>query len=211
MSKAVVKQDLKTEALKLALECVEAWDRGCDRNTYWRDIEAAVTAIREALAHAPEVREQPAQTATYTCGVCGVSMQMEQPAQQQEPVAWLHPANASDCPVHNEPAWPNGPCDCGAQPEQEPKLPEFYARFEDGVVSVYQRREDETPLLLLRENLPGKQPAQQQEPVAYRCWNNPKNADGTFDSLRIWVSLKPEGYGNEPLYTSPQPSKPEKK
>lgn len=32
-------------------------------------------------------RMQPAQTATYTCGVCGVSMQMEQPA-QQEPVAW---------------------------------------------------------------------------------------------------------------------------
>ena len=37
----------------------------------------AITALREALA------EQPAQTATYTCGVCGVSMQMEQPAQQE--------------------------------------------------------------------------------------------------------------------------------
>jgi hypothetical protein len=41
------------------------------------------------------------------------------------------------------------------------------------------------------------------EPVAYRCWNNHKNADGTFDTLRIWTSLKPEGYGNEPLYTAP--------
>lgn len=50
--------------------------------------------------------------------------------------------------------------------QQEPKLPEFYARFEDGLVSVYQRREDATPLLLLRENLPDEQPAQQQEPVA---------------------------------------------
>ena len=53
----------KDEALKLALECVMAWDRGCDRDPYWRDIEAAVTAIKEALA--------------------------EQPAQQQEPVGWL--------------------------------------------------------------------------------------------------------------------------
>ena len=43
-----------------------------------------------------------------------------------------------------------------------------------------------------------------QGPVAYRCWNNHKNADGTFDTLRIWASLKPEGYGNEPLYIAPQ-------
>ena len=50
--------------------------------------------------------------------------------------------------------------------------------------------------------------AQQQEPVAYRCWNNAQNADGTFDALRIWISLKPEGYGNEPLYTSRPASKP---
>ncbi|WP_418219853.1 hypothetical protein [Burkholderia metallica] len=24
------------------------------------------------------------------------------------------PIHASDCAVHNEPAYPNGPCDCGA-------------------------------------------------------------------------------------------------
>jgi hypothetical protein len=40
----------KNEALKLALECVEAWDRGCDRDAYWRDIEECVTAIKQALA-----------------------------------------------------------------------------------------------------------------------------------------------------------------
>lgn len=42
------------EALKLALECVEAWDRGCNPDLYWRDIEAAITAIREALAEQPK-------------------------------------------------------------------------------------------------------------------------------------------------------------
>lgn len=28
--------------------------------------------------------------------------------------AILSPEHASDCAVHNEPAYPNGPCDCGA-------------------------------------------------------------------------------------------------
>ena len=28
--------------------------------------------------------------------------------------------HASDCAVHNEPAYPKGKCNCGAQPEQEP-------------------------------------------------------------------------------------------
>ena len=28
--------------------------------------------------------------------------------------------HASDCAVHNEPAYPKGECNCGAQPEQEP-------------------------------------------------------------------------------------------
>ena len=27
--------------------------------------------------------------------------------------------HASDCAVHNEPAYPKGECNCGAQPEQE--------------------------------------------------------------------------------------------
>ena len=45
----------KDEALKLALECIEAWDRGCNASDYWRDRFDAITAIREALA------EQPAQ------------------------------------------------------------------------------------------------------------------------------------------------------
>jgi hypothetical protein len=46
----------KNEALKLALECIEAWDRGCSHDDYWRDIEDAITAIKEALAQPPEAR-----------------------------------------------------------------------------------------------------------------------------------------------------------
>lgn len=29
------------------------------------------------------------------------------------------PLHTSDCAVHNEPAMPNGPCDCGAQAKSE--------------------------------------------------------------------------------------------
>ena len=64
--------------------------------------------------------------------------------------------------------------------QQEPKLPEFYARFEDGLVSVYQRREDATPLLLLRENLPDKQPAQQEPVISKGAY------DGAREDLAIW-------------------------
>ena len=38
------------DALKLALECIEAWDRGGNASDYWRDRFDAITAIREALA-----------------------------------------------------------------------------------------------------------------------------------------------------------------
>lgn len=39
----------QTEALKLALEVIEAWDRGGNTNDHWRDRFDAITAIREAL------------------------------------------------------------------------------------------------------------------------------------------------------------------
>ena len=75
------------EALKLALECVEAWDRGCDRDPYWRDIEAAVTAIKEALAE-PEPRNQCAETCERAklCAICAMGLEMSHPPAQRKPL-----------------------------------------------------------------------------------------------------------------------------
>jgi hypothetical protein len=65
---------MSIEAMRLALEALES---GTNHGV-------AIDALRRAL------EQQPA-TATYTCGVCGVSMQMEKHEQQpaDEPVAWM--------------------------------------------------------------------------------------------------------------------------
>ena len=44
---------------------------------------------------------------------------LAQPEGCQCPACKITP-HASDCAVHNEPAYPKGACNCGAQPEQEP-------------------------------------------------------------------------------------------
>ena len=71
---------MSKEAMTLAIVALEGIHPGNMTPMAEEAWNKAITALREALA------DQPAQTATYTCGVCGVSMQMEQPA-QQEPVA----------------------------------------------------------------------------------------------------------------------------
>lgn len=147
----------QTAALKLALAALEGWGKGFPDN--WGDLDTeAVTAIREALEQ-PAQQQEPKQSEIF-CGVdfadglLSVSVfrrrdddvaellhaeQIEFPAQQQEPVAWMDgyrniysleekaagcedaviplvPATLqhwSDCAVHNEPAYPAGKCDCG--------------------------------------------------------------------------------------------------
>ena len=84
------------EALKLALEALEeAWYHvGTFQPT-----EKAIDLYDEARAAIKEALAQPKQCQCPNCKVI------------------LH---ASDCAVHNEPAYPAEGCDCGAKPQQEP-------------------------------------------------------------------------------------------
>ena len=72
-----------TSILIGGLKKLKAWDVLAE----W---DKAREIVDKRLLTPLEQPEQEAQTATYTCGVCGVSMQMEQP--EQEPVAkdWRH-------------------------------------------------------------------------------------------------------------------------
>ena len=78
------------EALKLALEALEYI------SSHYMSLPKigcmALAAVEEALA----------QPDGCQCPACKVT------------------PHASDCAVHNEPAYPKNACDCGAQPEQEP-------------------------------------------------------------------------------------------
>ena len=82
------------EALKLALEALELHGQQYPHMVKGYCLDA-ITAIREALA------EQPAQPKGCQCPACKIA------------------PHASDCAVHNEPAYPKGSCDCSSQ-QQEP-------------------------------------------------------------------------------------------
>ena len=83
----------KDEALKLAMEALEeAWYHvGTFQPT-----EKAIDLYDEARTAIKEA------LSSCQCPECKVVL------------------HASDCAVHNEPAYPKGECNCGAQPEQEP-------------------------------------------------------------------------------------------
>ena len=77
--------DKKAEnARELGLDYEPVWGGGPTN----KDYEDAMRA--KGLLKMTAALEQPAQTATYTCSVCGVPMHMEKPAPaQQKPVAFL--------------------------------------------------------------------------------------------------------------------------
>jgi hypothetical protein len=77
------------EALKLALEALDVVKLQYTQN---RHVNEAIAAIKEALA----------QPAHCQCTACKDGV--------------IH---ASDCAVHNGPAYPAGPCDCGAMNDRQ--------------------------------------------------------------------------------------------
>ena len=87
----------KDEALKLALEALEV-----SRNT--------LNASRNWLQHKHDV--------THDLAITAIREVLAQPDGCQCPACKVKP-HASDCAVHNEPAYPKGACDCGAQPSKQ--------------------------------------------------------------------------------------------
>jgi hypothetical protein len=53
----------KDEALRMAIEVLEAFERGCDIDDYFMDTKRAIQACKEALA-------QPAQEPIHNCPNC---------------------------------------------------------------------------------------------------------------------------------------------
>jgi hypothetical protein len=117
----------------------------------------------------------------------------------------------SDCAVHNGPAYPAGPCDCGAAQEIERSEIFCGVDYADGVlaVSVMRRSPDGVAELLHSEQIELAQPA--QEPVEYQMlilggrWTH--CAKHVYDAVadksivralyttppkREWVGLTPE-------------------
>ena len=79
--------DKKDEALKQALEVIEAWDRGANASDYWRDRFDAITAINEALTEQPAQQQEPV----------ALPEKIYEFVPTPEPVKWHHPECEGQC------------------------------------------------------------------------------------------------------------------
>ena len=183
---------MSKEAMKLALEAAylagfnasgEGYNAEYPFGDYARNpeedaawIKARDNALREALAEQSELEEG------CQCPACEVTL------------------HASDCAVHNEPAYPKGSCDCGAHQQEPVDLEAVYEtiiRWDIGG-GKRSRRELARRIVGLYTS-PQAQPAQ-QEPVAWR-W---KHGDGCWQ----FEDVQPRSPTAQPLYTSPPARKP---
>ena len=158
----------QTEALKQALEALEQLD-GLDTETecVTIDVGDVIDAIKKALA-------QPEQCQCPNCRVT------------------LH---ASDCAVHNEPAYPKDECNCGAQ--------QYNATSDHRLMENAQGDLEGIKLVQTAVGI-GKP---EQEPVAWesllgavaRGWCYEENANKTMDSdLAVAIAKEVQA-----LYTTP--------
>ena len=180
------------EALKLALEALEVATTPLAKDR--QEVLRAITAIREALAdHIGDANKMVEQS------TCKQALQVEQPAQQQEPFCYhdgrdivgKEYADHSDVfPLYTAPK----PRQWVGLTQQDMKL--ALKTLEKMGRVMKQSPDTEKAIVAIRKAL-AEQPAQQQEPVAW-MWKDgtvttdPDRADGT------WT----------PLYTSPPASKP---
>ena len=157
----------KDEALKLALEALKedrAWLETDAPTEVWEKNNEAITAIKAAL----EAKDG------CQCPACKVA------------------PHASDCAVHNEPAYPAGECNCGANGEPAAWMyPDDLKRFETSeayaeaysIAMVSPTQGETVPLY----RAPQKQPPVIDKSVARRIatqlgWEPP----------RTWVGLTDE-------------------
>ena len=156
------------EALKLALEALELNEK-CSQSM---DIQIcadasqktfhAITAIKEALA-------QPAQQEGCQCPACQVL------------------PHASDCAVHNGPAYPKGKCDCGVQ--QEP-VAWIYSQGKAKIVSMNRvPGVRATPLYTTPPQRTWVGLTDEEQQAAYAAWQQKDDGWGSFYAL-IEAKLK---------------------
>ena len=151
----------------------------------WRYLQYhAFNDLRERLAK-PDPRNQCGETCERAklCAVCLAEMG-EQP-EPQEPLPWMRVIDEAMVVHHCGVADPADDYETAKR-----KLNILLCCTQD--IGAYFAKQAE----LVQEP--------EQGPVAYVCWSNPNNADGTFSDTRIWLSDKPEGYGHQRLYTAPQ-------
>ena len=105
--------DIPEDIMRAANEAYESYATG-----NWRDIRECIA--RAILAE----RERCAWVARHLngwgadCGRGGHAEHIAKVILMGSPpasAAWLPDEHTSDCAVHNEPAFPAGPCDCGAE------------------------------------------------------------------------------------------------